>query len=150
MKDKESLFQIMNDSDAVFLSTVNGVRPRVRAMVNLRRTDLYPGAGEFCQQEGFTVYFSTSLASGKIREIQANPEVSVYYCDPKKTHGLELSGACEILSGSELRKTLWQEEWRIYWPGGAADPDYGILRLRPTQITGWWGSIPFTYPMSGA
>lgn len=144
MMDKGSVLQLMSEADAVYLATVGDAGPRVRALVNLRRQDLYPGSGDFCRSEGFTSYFSTSAASGKVAELRANPAVAVYYSDPRKTRGVELSGRMEILTDPELKKVLWQDVWRIYWQAGPDDPDYVVLRLRPTRAAGWWGSMPFT------
>jgi len=148
MVDKESILKVMNEADAVYLATVSGASPRIRAMVNLRRRDLYPGAADFCQKKEFTSYFATSIASGKVREIRANSAVSVYYCDPKEVRGVMLSGHMEILTGSDLKKALWQDQWLIYWPAGADDPDYAVLRLEPTRATGWWGAAPFYFEVS--
>jgi len=135
----------MDNSEAVYLATVSGGRPRIRALVNLRRSDLYPSASEFCRKEGFTVYFSSSITSGKAREVEANPWVAAYYCDPGKTHGVMLSGEIEILTDPDLKRTLWSDQWRIYWTGGAADPDYAVFRLKPVEATGWWGTTPFHF-----
>ncbi len=135
----------MDEADAVYLATVNGAKPRIRALVNLRRCDLYPAPSVFCRSQGFTVYFSTSISSGKAREIATNPSVAAYYCDPRKVHGVMLSGQMEILTDPELKRTLWSDDWLIYWPDGAADPDYAVFRLKPNEATGWWGTVPFHF-----
>ncbi len=82
----------MNDADAVYLATVEDACPRIRALVNLRRQDLYPEPSLFCREQGFTVYLSTSAASNKVRHLGANPNASVYYCDPRKFHSIMLTG----------------------------------------------------------
>ncbi len=143
MMDRQAVLDLMDRSDAVYLATVDGAVPRIRAMVNLRRQDLYPGAAEFCRAAGFTAYFCTSAASGKVRELRANPAASVYYADPLQFHGVELSGRAEVLDDAKLKQTLWDDSWRIYWPAGAADPDCVIVRVVPSEASGWWGSQPF-------
>lgn len=142
MVDREAVFKLMDESDAVYLATVDGTAPHIRALVNLRRRDLYPGASEFCRKQGSTVYFTTSAASAKVRELRANPAAAVYYCDPAKTHGVSLSGRMEILTDPELKRALWSEDWRIYWPAGPDDPDYVVLRMKPERAEGWWGATP--------
>ncbi len=142
MIDREAVLKLMDESAAVYLATVDGTDPRIRALVNLRRRDLYPGASEFCRSRGGTVYFSTSGASSKVREIRANPQAAVYYCDPSSTHGISLSGRMEILCDPELKRALWSDAWRIYWQG-PEDPDYVVLRMKPTGAVGWWGTEPF-------
>jgi general stress protein 26 len=142
MVDREAILKLMNESGAVYLATVDGTTPRIRALVNLRRSDFHPVASEFCRKQGSTVYLTTSAASAKVRELRANSAASVYYCDPTETHGVALSGRMEILSDPELKRILWCKGWRIYWPAGPADPDYVVLRMTPTSAEGWWGSAP--------
>ena len=89
------------------------------------------------------MHLATSAASDKVRELRTNPQASVYYCEPGRFHGLTLTGPVEILTDPELKKELWAEGWRIYWPSGADDPDYVILRLQPVEASGWWGSRSF-------
>jgi general stress protein 26 len=143
MIDKQSLLEVMDRSDAVYLATVSGNSPRIRAMVNLRRRDLYPAPSEVCRGEGFTTYFATSLSSGKVGEIRADPAVAVYYCDPVRFLGVMFSGQMEILTSPDLKNALWNDAWLRYWPDGAGEPDYVVLRLRPAAATGWWGGSPF-------
>jgi general stress protein 26 len=142
MIDREAVLKLMEESAAVYLATADGADPRIRALVNLRRRDLYPGPSEFCRSQGGVVYLSTSGASGKVREIRANPQVAVYYCDPGSVHGISLSGRMEVLSDPELKRALWSDAWLIYWQG-PDDPDYVVLRMKPTDARGWWGTQPF-------
>jgi general stress protein 26 len=150
MIDKQAVLEMMNEAEAVYLGTVSDGAPRVRALVNLRRRDMEPRACEFCRTEGFTSYFSTSLASAKVSEIRANSSAAVYYSNPTLTRGVELRGRVEILTDPAIRETLWQKEWSIYWPGGADDPDYVVLRLVPDHAAGWWGTAPFHLELNGA
>lgn len=146
MPGKQEILDLMNRSEAVYLATQDGRVPRLRALVNLRRSDLFPGAAEFCRKEGFTCYCSTSAASSKVAELFAHPEASLYYCDPRNGHGVTLSGRVEILADQALKTTLWDDSWRIYWPG-PEDPDYVILRMTPVEAFGWWGTKPFRLSM---
>ena len=147
MPGKQDVLQMMTGAEAVYLATMSGDSPRIRALVNLRRPDLYPGPSQFCARAGLTSYFSTSRASGKVRDILSNPSVSVYYSDPSRTRGIELRGQTELIDDVEIKQALWQDEWRIYWPAGRDDPDYVILRLTPVHATGWWGIEPFALEM---
>lgn len=143
MIDKKSILEIVNNSEAVYLGTVDGLSPRIRALVNLRRADLYPKQSAFCRREDFVFYLATSRASSKVQEIERNPEVSFYYCQPCSFHGVMFAGRAEIVSDQELKDTLWDDSWSIYWPAGQTDNDYVVLRLSPKQASGWWGSKPF-------
>jgi len=141
--DKNDILEVMDQADAVYLATVSGSAPRVRAMVNHRRKDIYPGPSEFARAGGFTVYFCTSATSGKVRELRANPAAAAYFALPQKFRGVMLTGDTEVLEDTKSKEALWHEGWRIYWPGGPSDPDCVVVRLTPKEVNGWWGSEPF-------
>ena len=56
----------------------------------------------------------------------------------------------EILADPDLKKALWQDEWRVYCRAGPHDPDCVVLRLQPVFAAGWWGTAPFQLEMGGA
>jgi general stress protein 26 len=80
-------------------------------------------------------------------QIRANPKVSVYFCNPSQFHGLMLGGEIEVVTDAELKKQIWQDGWEIYYPGGADDPEYTILRLLPAFAKGWSGKGPFGFKL---
>lgn len=141
--DKNDILEVMDQAEAVYLATVSGSAPRIRAMVNHRRKDLYPGPSEFARAGGFTVYFCTSAASGKVRELCANPAAAAYFALPGRFRGVMLTGDAEVLEDMESKEALWDEGWRVYWPDGPSDPDCVVVRLTPREANGWWGSEPF-------
>ena len=141
--DRNDILDVMDRADAVYLATVDGSEPRIRAMVNYRRTDIYPGASAFARAAGFSVYFCTSAASGKMRELRENPAASAYFALPRDSKGVMLAGYVEVLDDKAPKEALWDDRWRVYWAAGPADPDCVILRLTPKSATGWWGSEPF-------
>lgn len=143
MTDRNAVLELMEGAPVVYFATVEGVQPWVRALENLRRPDRYPGPSRFCRDEGFTCYFTTSVASGKVRDMRSNPRVAAYYCDPSRVHGVTVSGDAEVLADPELKAALWSDDWRVYW-SGPDDPDYVVVRVAPTAIRGWWGTSPFT------
>lgn len=141
--DRNDILDVMDRADAVYLATVDGSEPRIRAMVNHRRTDINPRASAFARAAGFGVYFCTSAASGKARELRANPAASAYFALPRESKGVMLAGYAEVLGEMAPKEALWDDRWRVYWPAGPSDPDCLILRLTPRSATGWWGSEPF-------
>lgn len=150
MIGRAALLPLMDNAETVYLATVAGSAPRIRALENLRRADRYPGASDFCRAAGFTLYFATSRSSDKVREIRANPAVAVYYCIPPAYHGVMLTGTMEIVDDVNVRKALWQKEWDSFWPGGTDNPEYLVLRLAPTEASGWWYSETFHFAIGGA
>ena len=47
------------------------------------------------------------------------------------------------MTDPDLKKILWDESWRVYFPMEDADPDYVVLRIKPTEAEGWWGLKKF-------
>jgi general stress protein 26 len=142
MVETEAIRKLIDEADAVYLATVEGTRPHIRALLNLRRRDLYPRAGEFCRRERGALYFATSAASAKVRELRANHAAAAYYCGPGSVRGVSVAGEMEVLAEPELKRTLWEDAWSIYWTG-PDDPDYVVLRMKPSNAAGWWGTAPF-------
>ncbi|KAF0215947.1 MAG: pyridoxamine 5'-phosphate oxidase-like FMN-binding [Geobacteraceae bacterium] len=137
MNEQEALrlaVELMESAEAAFLTTIDGDGfPQSRAMLNLRNARKFPELiGLFSgHRDDFTVYFTTNTSSPKVVQIRAKPAVSVYYCSPAEWRGLMLGGMMEIVADPGLKKALWQEGWEMYYPDGATDPDYTILRLAP-------------------
>ena len=143
MIDEGALLEIMDQADAVLLATVSGSAPRVRAMVNLRRKDLFPGPSACARDAGFDVYFCTSAASGKVRELRANPAAAAYFALPRLGRGVMISGVGEILESPDLKRALWDDSWRMYWPEGPSDPDCAVVKLAAATAAGWLGTEAF-------
>ncbi|MBN1935191.1 MAG: pyridoxamine 5'-phosphate oxidase family protein, partial [Anaerolineae bacterium] len=111
----------------------------------LRRREQFPNQVHLFadHQDDLEVIFTTNTSSIKVRQIKANPRISIYYCNPDQFHGLMLSGDIEIVDDSTLRHAIWNEGWERYYPGGPDDPDHTVLRLRPRRVEGWQRGMRF-------
>jgi len=141
----ERCLALMDESPSVCVATVKDAAPRLRALWNLRRPDRFPDAAGFCRAQGLVAYFATSASSGKVRDIRGNPAVSLYYCDADNVRGVMLAGRADVLTDPALKRTLWHDSWAVYWPAGAVDPDYCVVRVRPAEAVGWWGASAFCF-----
>ncbi len=133
--------EIMETAEIVTVTTIDQAGfPHTRAMFNLRNKKEFPQQAAVFEehQHDFMVYLSTNTSSSKLRHIQANPKVCLYYCHPSSFRGLMLAGKIEIVDSSEVRKALWNEGWERYYPGGPDDPDHTALRLNPEWVEGWY------------
>ncbi|HEX9105833.1 MAG TPA: pyridoxamine 5'-phosphate oxidase family protein [Longimicrobiales bacterium] len=147
MTDRAAVLEMMEGCPVVYFATVDGTEPRIRALENLRRPDRYPELSGFCGEQGFTCYFTTSVASDKVRQLRANPAAAAYFCDPAHVHSAMVTGKAEVLDDPELRRRLWSDLWRIYWTGWD-DPDYIVVRLTAEDVRGWWGTSAFALERS--
>lgn len=147
---KQACVELMETADAVYLSTIGeDGYPHTRVVFNLRNKQQFPGqASLFAQhRDDLMIYVSTNTSSGKIREIKANPRVSVYYCNPKLFCGVMLAGDIEVVGDPEVKKALWNDGWERYYPAGPGDPDYAVLRLFPQRAAGWYESARFEFTL---
>ena len=151
-KLKQACVEVMETAPAAYLTTIGADGyPHTRAMFNLRNRRQYPNQAHLFvnHQRDLLVYFTTNTSSRKVREIQASPRVSVYYCDPKEVKGVMLGGDMEIVADLGIRHALWNEGWERYYPGGPDDPDYAVLRLVPKLAMGWYKGRRFEFRLEG-
>jgi len=149
---REACLKLIERAPAAYLTTIapNGY-PHTRAMLNLRNRRQYPAHAHLfsTHQEDLLIYFTTNTSSGKIKELNANPKASVYYCDPSRFHGVMLAGDLHVVDDPLLRRDLWTPGWERYYPGGPDDPDHTILALLPTLVTGWHRAARFSFDPRG-
>lgn len=145
---KQESLKLMEAADVAYLSTIdNDGFPQTRAMVNLRNKEQLPDlisifAGH---EEDLLIYITTDTASDKFKQIKANPKTSVYFCNPQQIQGLLLTGEMELVTDMEIKKQLWQDDWKIHYPNGFDGPEYNILSLKPSLVKFW--SVPMPKPV---
>ncbi len=150
---KKATAALMETAGEAYLTTIGeDGYPHTRVVFNLRNKEQFPRQVNLfaSHQEDLLVYISTNTSSNKIREIKANPRVSVYYCNPKQFHGVMLVGDIEIVSDSNVKKALWNEGWERYYPAGVDDPDFTVLCLFPKYAAGWYESSRFEFRLEDA
>ncbi len=117
--------------------------PQVRAMENLRCSKKFPHPAKVIAEnepDPLVSIISTNTSSEKFRQLKDNPTVALYYCAPEEYKGVMHQGKAEALDDMEFKKKLWVEGWEVYYPKGYADPDFTLLRLKPTLLKAWYDS----------
>ena len=140
----------METADAAYLSTISDDGfPHTRMMGNLRNEQQCKVARELFEghDEDFMIYMLTGNSSPKMKQIRANPKVSVYFANAAELHTLLLVGEIEELDDPDLKKKMWQDEWKVHWPGGAEDPEFTLLQFSPTYAKGWYKDTPFEFKL---
>lgn len=139
---REEMVELIETTEPAYLSTVDAAGfPHTRAMFNLHNREQWPELHDFLgpYAEDFVVFFGTNASSNKAAHTRANAKACVYYCDPKDYRGLMLPGILEIVDDAAVKRALWYDWWTKYYPRGVEDPDYTVLRLRPTRATYYHG-----------
>lgn len=81
------------------------------------------------------LYFSTSVDSPKVGELQADPCVNV--CMQSKREFVSVTGIARLVNDRALVDKLWSETWRVWFPKGKDDPSLRILIVEPSEA-GYW------------
>ena len=103
----------------------------------------YPLLITLCFQDGFpharpmhlidhdlkTVWFATSLASQKVKQIREDSHVSVLFVDSAGYNYATFHGHASIVQDRDRQQKLWRREWEDDWPQGPSDPDYVLMRV---------------------
>ncbi len=149
---KQECLKLVETVESIYLGTNgdNGM-PQIRMMSNMRNPqactkapkELFAGL-----EDSFTAYMITSHSSDKMKEVRANPNVSLYYCKAEEFHTLLLTGTAEDVPNMELKKLIWQDEWKMHWPGGPEDPELVLLKMTPTYAKGWYKEGPFEFTLT--
>lgn len=82
------------------------------------------------KREGIQVfYFTTNTSSRRVAQYRKNPKACIYFCDRRFFRGVMLKGTMEVLEDTKTKEEIWREGDTQYYPEGAADPDYCVLRF---------------------
>lgn len=81
------------------------------------------------------VWFTTSVESGKIDEIEADDSVCVTF--QAEDRYISLTGKAQIIKDREKVARLWNEAWRPWFPKGEADPSLVLLRVAAREGEYW-------------
>ena len=86
-------------------------------------------------QDDGTVFFSTSVASPKVGELEADAHVAVILQDSKRY--VSLSGTARTSQDRTLIDRLWTDAWKVWFPEGKDDPTLGIITVTPESAEYW-------------
>jgi len=91
------------------------------------------------QQEDFDgeLWFFTSEQSGKIEELEANPQVLLGYADTSSQNYVSITGTAEIVRDQAKVKQLWTEMLRTWFPKGHDDPDIALIKVKAEHAEYW-------------
>lgn len=98
--------------------------PNIKAMLKPRKRI---GLKEF--------YFSTNTSSIRVKQYLNNPNASIYFYHKGlfKYVGVMLIGKMEVLTDQNTKNMIWKKFDKIFYKKGVTDPDYCVLRFKPTN-----------------
>ena len=113
--------EIMKETTYCGLVTIDTTgQPQVRTM------------NPFPVKDDLTVWFATSRSSGKVKEISANPKVSVYFANHSEAKGyVNISGTAEVIDDKELLVKMKRD----YWEGIPNWQDiFVLIKITPQKL----------------
>ena len=147
----EACVQLMQQTDLVDVTTVDEAGcPHTRAMGNLYNLEQFGRLESFFKplSENFIVYLGTNRKSAKMTHIRTNPNTCLYYRSYTGVHGLALTGSMEVVDDTDIRQTLWQDDWIQFYKGGLAGSDFTVLKVTPVLARGWYKTDKFEFSIA--
>lgn len=86
----------------------------------------------FAPEEGMVIWFGTSPNTRKVKQIQNNPNVAVYYYDTKTMSYVSINGKAELVNSPGEKTKHWKEYWKSYYPD--RDKDMILIKVIPERL----------------
>jgi general stress protein 26 len=131
--------EIMKESECVFVSSINEEGfPDIRAMNNMRNLEQYERLTHVFKEhdDDFMILLSTNTSSGKVAQLRKNPKIGLIFKRPEIWQSVSFIGVVEFC-GDDVKKAIWADNMKIYYPKGYDDPDHTVLRIYPKSAKGW-------------
>ncbi len=86
------------------------------------------------EDDAFTLWFGTSPSLRKVREIEADPRVTIAVGSDRKHANVVLYGTARIERDEVVRRRRWIGTWRLFFPRGPTSEDYVVIRFDAERI----------------
>ena len=81
-------------------------------------------------EDDCSVWFITGSESGKTDEIELDNAVLIV-CQKERSSYLSMSGEAELVRNQAKINELWQEPFKVWFPGGREDPGIELIHVTP-------------------
>lgn len=124
---KEKVLKFINETEFLTIGTVDEeTGTRLSVLSKLK--------GDSLEE----LYFTTALDSHKIKNLQKNPACELmFYMDKfseEKAGQVNFSGEVEILTSLSIKKEMWEDMMKMYFPDGPEDENMCILKFTTKNI----------------
>jgi len=116
MTTQEKALEIINRCKIGMLGNIdeNG-NPQIKAMIKTKN-------------EGLSIFwFCTNTSSKRVAQIKKDGNACVYFYEDH--NGVMLSGTAEVSYDDDIRKSFWEDFMYRYYPLGALDPDFALIKF---------------------
>ncbi|MDQ3683042.1 MAG: pyridoxamine 5'-phosphate oxidase family protein [Bacteroidota bacterium] len=88
-------------------------------------------------EDNGTLWFFTDIRSIKVEEVNMDKSVHLTYAHPGKESYLDVWARASVIIDKQQIKDKWSVIFKAWFPGGADDPNLGLLKLQPTECYYW-------------
>ena len=83
----------------------------------------------FLPESDFTVWFGTNPKSRKVKQIQKNSNVTLYYLEKNSAGYVVLHGKAQLVDDLSEKEKHWKTEWEAFYPNKI--DDYLLIKVVP-------------------
>jgi PPOX class probable F420-dependent enzyme len=88
----------------------------------------------FPPEDKLAIWIATNPATRKVREIRADPRVSLIYFDPKGPAYVTVIATAEVVEDPAEKARRWKEDWARFYVDRNRGSDYVLIRVKPTRL----------------
>jgi general stress protein 26 len=122
----EKLKEIVKDARVCHLASALDKRPiSTRPMSTLSVDD-----------DG-TLWFFSSISSGKNDEIESDPDVQLFYSQNSQSEYLTVFGHAEVITDRNKIEERWTPIAKVWFKEGKDDPDISLIKVTPVDAYYW-------------
>lgn len=115
---------------AMFTTRASDGTLRSRPMTTQNASAEHPDAGE-------RLWFFMSRSSDPVRELLADPNVSLAYADTGKDAYVSVTGRARLVDDLETKRRLWSKMNEAWFPKGVEDPDLALVDVEMVEAEYW-------------
>ncbi len=86
-------------------------------------------------EETGVLYFSTSVDTGKVEEIEQHPHVNINM--QSSSQFVSLSGEAIVSNDRDLIADMYNASWKAWYPDGPEQKDIRLIKFNPEQAEYW-------------
>jgi len=86
----------------------------------------------FLPEEDFTIWMATNPKSKKVKEVMANPKVTLYYFDKNDPGYVTMQGEAVLVNDQKSKEKFWKEEWKNFYKDRKTN--YLLIKFTPSTL----------------
>jgi len=86
----------------------------------------------FLPEADWSIWMGTNRESRKVRDIQENPRVALYYYSPDHAGYVAVYGTAHLVDEPEEKASRWKDEWESFYPD--RESQYLLIQVIPERL----------------